>query len=77
MCGGFFRSPLYFRRIAGVEGTLVGRYESDIGRLPNTEDQRVSPGCQLRCRLLDRDDWRSPRAFDLRRFPPQCKFKIE
>jgi len=53
--GSLFRVPPYFRRFVGVEVPLIDRLESNISRLPNAQNESISPGRNLTCGLLDRE----------------------
>jgi hypothetical protein len=52
-CGHFLRGRLHLRGLVGVEVLLGGKHKSDVGRLPNAEHNRFSPGCKLPSGLLD------------------------
>ena len=45
--GSLLRGLLHLGGVLGVEVLLVDRYESDVGRLPDAENQRVAPRREL------------------------------
>ena len=53
VCGGLLRCPSDFCCLVGVKMALAGGHESDIDRLPHTEDQCFSAGRKLPCSLID------------------------
>jgi hypothetical protein len=50
LCG---RKPA-IHGVLSVEAPLARGHESDIGGLPNADDQRVAASCELKASLLDR-----------------------
>ena len=53
--GGVLRRVFYFGCVLGVEMLLADGYESDVCRLPDTEDESVAAGCEFAGGLLDRE----------------------
>ena len=53
MFGGLLRRRPHLCGLGGVDAVPVDRHESDIARLPDADDQRVTPGRELATCLLD------------------------
>ena len=53
--GGVLRCGFYFGCVLGVEVLLADGYESNVCRLPDTEDESVAAGGEFAGGLLDRE----------------------